>query len=97
MEALPAQPFYERGDSLIFSCQAEGFPQPTATWFLGGQIVSNFHQGVLNLTNVQTNQGGVYTCSVLNELTKEKQETNVTLNVYGTLKAHLIKHKFYFN
>lgn len=82
VEVLPAQAFYESGDSLIFSCQAEGFPQPIATWFLGGQIVSSFHLGVLNLTNVQTNQGGVYTCSVLNELTKEKREKNVTLNVY---------------
>ncbi|XP_047216319.1 V-set and immunoglobulin domain-containing protein 10-like [Girardinichthys multiradiatus] len=82
VEALPAQPFYKVGDSLVFSCQAEGFPKPTAEWVYMGQILSDFHQGVLNLTNVQTSQGGVYTCSVLNGLTEEKREKNVTLNVY---------------
>ncbi|XP_038132249.1 V-set and immunoglobulin domain-containing protein 10-like [Cyprinodon tularosa] len=82
IEALPAQPFYEVGDSVIISCNAEGFPQPAAEWVFGGQTLSEFHQGILNLTNVQTNQGGVYTCSVLNELSGKKREKNVTITVY---------------
>ncbi|XP_015227333.1 PREDICTED: V-set and immunoglobulin domain-containing protein 10-like isoform X2 [Cyprinodon variegatus] len=82
IEALPAQPFYEVGDSVIISCNAEGFPQPTAEWVFGGQTLSEFHQGILNLTNVQTNQGGVYTCSVLNAMSGKKREKNVTITVY---------------
>ncbi|XP_027867964.1 V-set and immunoglobulin domain-containing protein 10-like [Xiphophorus couchianus] len=82
VEALPIQPFYKAGDSLILSCRAEGFPLSIPQWIFGGQILSDFHQGVLNLTNVQTSQGGSYTCSVLNEMTKEKREKNVTLKVY---------------
>ncbi|XP_007553872.1 V-set and immunoglobulin domain-containing protein 10-like isoform X1 [Poecilia formosa] len=82
VEPPPIQPFYKAGDSLIFSCQAEGFPLSIPQWIFGGQILPDFHQGVLNLTNVQTSQGGSYTCSVVNELTKEKREKNVTLNVY---------------
>ncbi|XP_054903243.1 V-set and immunoglobulin domain-containing protein 10-like [Poeciliopsis prolifica] len=84
VEALPIQPFYKAGDSLILSCRAEGFPLPVPQWIFGGQILPDFHQGVLNLTNVQTSQGGTYTCSLLNDLSKEKREKNVTLKVYDT-------------
>lgn len=93
VEALPIQPFYKAGDSLILSCRAEGFPLSIPQWIFGGQILPDFHQGVLNLTNVQTSQGGSYTCSLLNELTKEKREKNVTLKVYGMSKALLILFK----
>ncbi|KAM4735103.1 V-set and immunoglobulin domain-containing protein 10-like [Anableps anableps] len=82
VEALPIQPFYKPGDSLSFSCRAEGFPLPIPEWIFGGQILPDFHQGVLTLTNVQTSQGGIYTCSVFNEFTKEKREKNVTLTVF---------------
>ncbi|PWA20614.1 hypothetical protein CCH79_00011558, partial [Gambusia affinis] len=84
VEALAIQPFYKAGDSLILSCRAEGFPLSIPQWIFGGQILPDFHQGVLNLTNVQTSQGGSYTCSLLNELTKEKREKNVTLKVYDS-------------
>ncbi|XP_070692265.1 V-set and immunoglobulin domain-containing protein 10-like, partial [Pempheris klunzingeri] len=81
LEARPAAPFYVSGDSLSLSCQAEGFPQPTARWVFGGQTLSA-HEGVLNLTNVQSSQGGVYTCAVLNEQTKEEQQKSMILKVY---------------
>ncbi|XP_017279217.1 V-set and immunoglobulin domain-containing protein 10-like [Kryptolebias marmoratus] len=82
VEVHPALPFYEAGATLNLSCQAQGFPLPIVQWMFGGQIVPNPQQGHLILTNVQTSQGGVYKCSLLNEVTKEKQEKNVTLNVY---------------
>uniref|UniRef100_A0A3Q3GTR7 Ig-like domain-containing protein n=1 Tax=Kryptolebias marmoratus TaxID=37003 RepID=A0A3Q3GTR7_KRYMA len=80
VEVHPALPFYEAGATLNLSCQAQGFPLPIVQWMFGGQIVPNPQQGHLILTNVQTSQGGVYKCSLLNEVTKEKQEKNVTLN-----------------
>ncbi|XP_070822887.1 V-set and immunoglobulin domain-containing protein 10-like [Chaetodon trifascialis] len=82
LEAHPAQPFYASGASLSLSCQAEGLPQPTAEWAFGGLTLSDSRGGVLNLTNVQTSQGGVYTCTLLNELTKEKRQESMTLNIY---------------
>ncbi|XP_040900988.1 V-set and immunoglobulin domain-containing protein 10-like [Toxotes jaculatrix] len=82
LTARPAQPFYVSGDSLSFFCQAEGFPQPTAEWLFGGQMLSDSHEGVLNLTNVQTSQGGSYTCTVLNEQTKEQRQNSMILNIY---------------
>ncbi|XP_039974519.1 V-set and immunoglobulin domain-containing protein 10-like isoform X2 [Xiphias gladius] len=82
LEARPAQPFYVPGDSLSLFCQAEGFPQPTAEWAFGGQTLSDSRKGVLNRTNVQTSQGGVYTCTVFNEQTTERRQKSMILNVY---------------
>lgn len=79
----PALPFYEAGDSLNLSCQAQGSPPPIVEWTFGGEIVSSSHQGNLILRNVQTSQGGVYKCSLLNNMTAARQEKSVTLNIYG--------------
>ncbi|KAM6910761.1 V-set and immunoglobulin domain-containing protein 10-like isoform 2-T2 [Xenentodon cancila] len=82
LEVHPAKSFYVAGDSLSLSCHAKGFPQPSAEWMFDGQILSDAHKGILNLTDVQTSQGGVYTCILLNELTTVTREKNVTLNIY---------------
>ncbi|XP_029360665.1 V-set and immunoglobulin domain-containing protein 10-like [Echeneis naucrates] len=82
VKALPAQPFYVSGDSLSLRCQAEGFPQPIAEWVFGGETLSQSTDGVLNRTNIQTSQGGIYTCRMFNEETEEKRQKNITLSVY---------------
>ncbi|XP_029307836.1 V-set and immunoglobulin domain-containing protein 10-like isoform X2 [Cottoperca gobio] len=82
LEARPTQPFYLSGDSLSVSCQAEGFPQPTAQWVFGTQTLPEHLNGVLNLAHVQTNQGGTYTCTLLNERTKEERQKSIILKVY---------------
>eukprot|EP00064_Thunnus_orientalis_P006522 superscaffoldBa00000682_g6540 len=79
--ASPAKQFYVSNDSLSLSCHADGFPRPTAEWVFGGQTLSD-SQGVLNLTNVRTSQGGVYTCTLLNAETEEKRQKNIILNIY---------------
>ncbi|KAK5861989.1 hypothetical protein PBY51_017423 [Eleginops maclovinus] len=81
LEALPAQPFYLSGDTLNVSCRAEGVPLPTAKWLFGTQIPDQF-KGVLNLTNVQSNQAGNYTCTLVNEQTKEELQRSIILKVY---------------
>ena len=88
LAASPAQPFYVSGDNLSISCHAEGVPQPTAEWLFGGRTLSDSHKGVLNLTRVQTSQGGDYTCKLLNEETKEQRQKNITINIYGVGKKH---------
>ncbi|KAF6736578.1 V-set and immunoglobulin domain-containing protein 10-like [Oryzias melastigma] len=82
LKATPEKSFYVAGDSVSLSCQSEGTPQPTVEWIFNGQKLSRDSNGVLDLKNVQTNQGGVYTCSLLNHMTNEKREKNVTLNIY---------------
>ncbi|XP_029695365.1 V-set and immunoglobulin domain-containing protein 10-like isoform X2 [Takifugu rubripes] len=80
LEAHPAKPFYISGDSLALSCRADGFPQPTVEWLFGGQTVS--HARVLNITDVQTSQGGEYTCLLRNEETIKQREKIIHLKVY---------------
>uniref|UniRef100_A0A3Q3XE81 Ig-like domain-containing protein n=1 Tax=Mola mola TaxID=94237 RepID=A0A3Q3XE81_MOLML len=83
----PSQRFHVSGDSLRLSCQAEGFPQPAAEWEFGGEAISDSGSGDLNITNVKTSQGGVYTCTLLNEETKKQRSKSILLNVYGNLEA----------
>ncbi|XP_062279155.1 V-set and immunoglobulin domain-containing protein 10-like [Scomber scombrus] len=82
LEASPAKEFYVSNDSLSLSCQADGVPQPRVKWVFRGQNLSDSHQGVLNLTNVQTSQGGVYNCTVHNEMTKAQHHKSIILNIY---------------
>ncbi|XP_042346249.1 V-set and immunoglobulin domain-containing protein 10-like [Plectropomus leopardus] len=81
LEARPARSFYVSGDSLSVSCQAEGFPQPTVKWVFGGQTLDS-REGGLNLTHVQTSQGGIYTCMLLNEETNKQSQNSILINVY---------------
>lgn len=83
LEAHPAQPFYVSGDSLNLTCWAEGVPRPTAEWAFGGQTLRDSHRGVLHITNAQTSQGGIYTCTLRNEQTEKQLKESVTVNVYG--------------
>lgn len=80
LEAHPVKLFYTVGDSLNLSCQAEGFPPPIVQWVFDGQNISD--RGLLDFTNIQTTQGGVYMCNMLNNLTNKKSQKNMTLNVY---------------
>ncbi|XP_072316665.1 V-set and immunoglobulin domain-containing protein 10-like [Eucyclogobius newberryi] len=87
----PAQPFYVSGTSLHLSCRAEGLPPPAVTWMFGGKTLNNNNndnaKGVLNLTDVQTSQDGVYTCSALNGQTSTSRQKNVTIKVYKRPKG----------
>lgn len=83
LKATPEKIFYVVGDSVSLLCQSDGNPQPTVEWVFNGQKLSGALNRVLDLTNLQTSQGGVYTCSLLNQMTNEKREKNVTLDVYG--------------
>lgn len=83
LEARPAQPLYESGDSLSLSCEAEGFPLPTVKWAFDGQTLFESNGRVLNLSNIQTSQGGNYTCMLLNNETKAERHKSIILKVYG--------------
>ncbi|CAB1333509.1 unnamed protein product [Coregonus sp. 'balchen'] len=85
--ASPSQAFFVSGDSLSLSCQAEGVPQPSTSWMFGGQTLPVSQGGSLNLTNVQTSQGGIYTCVLVNENTRTQRKRNLTVNIYESPTA----------
>ncbi|KAJ8289565.1 hypothetical protein GJAV_G00002740 [Gymnothorax javanicus] len=76
----PEKSAYELGDSLSLSCGADGDPAPSVFWHFGGHNISE--EGTLNLTNVQINQTGVYTCVLVNYATGDRLEKTFTINVY---------------
>ncbi|XP_077431011.1 V-set and immunoglobulin domain-containing protein 10-like [Vanacampus margaritifer] len=82
IQTSPVQDFYVPGDSLTLSCQADGSPQPLVEWMFGGETLPDIHMGVLNLTRVQINQSGLYTCELRNQITGAQRQQTVTLNVY---------------
>ncbi|XP_042160451.1 V-set and immunoglobulin domain-containing protein 10-like isoform X2 [Oncorhynchus tshawytscha] len=85
--ASPSQAFFVSGDTLSLSCQAEGVPQPSTSWMFGGQTLPVSQGGSLNLTNVQTSQGGIYTCVLVNVNTGAQRKRNLTVNVYESPTA----------
>lgn len=46
-------------------------------------MLSGSSGGVLNITNVQTSQGGVYTCTLVNQETKKERKESIDIKVYG--------------
>ncbi|KAM9798459.1 V-set and immunoglobulin domain-containing protein 10-like [Neosynchiropus ocellatus] len=78
----PAKPFHVSGDSLNLSCRADGFPEPVVEWVFGGKVPPEADDGVLSLVDVRTNQGGVYTCRLRNELSGSQRQGEVTLTIH---------------
>ncbi|XP_077577923.1 V-set and immunoglobulin domain-containing protein 10-like [Stigmatopora nigra] len=82
IQISPLQDFYLSGDSLTLSCQADGSPQPLVEWTFAGKTLPDTPAGVLNLSRVLTNQGGVYTCELRNQMTGVRQHQSVELLIY---------------
>ncbi|XP_042597686.1 V-set and immunoglobulin domain-containing protein 10-like [Cyprinus carpio] len=82
LKVSPTKAVFVSGESLFLSCQAEGEPPPSATWFFNGESIATSSTGTVSLTNVKTSQSGVYTCVMINTRTEAKLQRNVTLIVY---------------
>ncbi|XP_073703060.1 V-set and immunoglobulin domain-containing protein 10-like, partial [Garra rufa] len=82
LKVSPTKAFFVSGESLFLSCQAEGEPPPSATWFFNGESIATSSTGTVHLSNVKTSQSGVYTCVMINNRTGAKLQRNVTVIVY---------------
>ncbi|XP_061677011.1 V-set and immunoglobulin domain-containing protein 10-like isoform X2 [Syngnathoides biaculeatus] len=78
----PVQDFYVSEDSLTLSCQAGGSPQPLVEWTFDGETLADSQDGVLNLSRVQTSQGGLYTCLLRNQKTGVQRQQSIELRIY---------------
>ncbi|XP_030639065.1 V-set and immunoglobulin domain-containing protein 10-like [Chanos chanos] len=81
LEVSPTKASFVVGESLSLSCRGKGEPAPSAGWFYEGQPL-NSTAGMLNLSNVQTDQSGAYICELLNEKTGVKLRRSITINIY---------------
>nr|XP_055068024.1 V-set and immunoglobulin domain-containing protein 10-like [Misgurnus anguillicaudatus] len=82
LKVSPTKAVFVSGDSLFLSCQAEGLPPPSATWFFNGSFIQGSPGGSVNLTDVKTHQSGVYTCVLINPKTEAKLRRNLTIDIY---------------
>ena len=64
---LPARQTLSINGSVTFSCTAEGGPSNIIQWSLGGANLMGENGTFLNVTNVDTTDGGTYTCTVRNQ------------------------------
>uniref|UniRef100_A0A672SV32 Ig-like domain-containing protein n=2 Tax=Sinocyclocheilus grahami TaxID=75366 RepID=A0A672SV32_SINGR len=70
LKVSPTKAVFVSGESLFLSCQAEGEPPPSPTWFFNGESIATSSTGTVSLTNVKTSQSGVYTCVMINTRTE---------------------------
>ena len=64
------------GDSLVLDCTAAGGPANMYRWFKDNMLFDN--DSVVNITNVEATDGGLYECRVSNDA--GNSTTSVTIN-----------------
>ncbi|XP_041964053.1 V-set and immunoglobulin domain-containing protein 10-like [Alosa sapidissima] len=82
LDVSPTKDFFVLGESLWFSCGAQGEPVPAVSWAFMGQAVPSAQPGALHIANAQTSQSGVYTCMLINTQTGAQLNKSVTVNIY---------------
>ncbi|XP_068070362.1 V-set and immunoglobulin domain-containing protein 10-like isoform X2 [Danio rerio] len=82
LKVSPTKAVFVSGESLFLSCQADGEPAPSNTWTFNGESIPAFSPGTVSLTDVKTNQSGVYTCLMINSRTNAALQRNITVIVY---------------
>ena len=81
-------------DVAEMTCAGYGIPQPTVTWSLKGNTLTNSSRvtvvrGNLRIGDVSRNDAGLYSCTVENYLGKEMSSAYLT--VQGEIFQHDIK------
>ena len=69
----------EYGDILTLTCTASGGPNNMFCWYKDGIYLEGITDGILNITNVTANDGGLYECTVNNKA--GNSAANIT--IYG--------------
>ena len=82
-------------DTAFFTCQADGEPLPTISWYFNGAPVDEsdtskyiiidrrldtFVMDILNILNVQSSDVGTYTCNATNVVSSDTSSGVLTVN-----------------
>ena len=79
---------YTQGQQLQLTCSSEGGPQLEYTWIFSDDIIPNQNTNTLTIDNVNTTNGGDYTCNVTNDAGVD----NDTITVYSELLVIFFIH-----
>ena len=75
-----------QGQQLQLNCSSEGGPQLEYTWIFSDDVIPNENTNTLTFNNVNTTNGGNYTCNVTNAAGVD----NDTITVYSELLVNLL-------
>ncbi|KAK5619293.1 hypothetical protein CRENBAI_015520 [Crenichthys baileyi] len=67
------------GSPLTLSCSAEGNPEPTITWTVGGRTLQRGRGGQLHLSLVKLSDAGRYECEARNSVGNQTAAVKVTV------------------
>ena len=86
---------HNEGDTASFTCQADGEPLPTISWYFNGapldesdtfkytiidRDLDTSDMNVLNIMNVQSSDVGNYTCNATNVISSDTSSGELTVN-----------------
>ena len=77
---------YTQGQQLQLTCSSEGGPQLEYTWIFSDDVIPNQNTNTLTIDNVNTTNGGDYTCNVTNDAGVAYN----TITVYSELLVNLL-------
>ena len=72
--ALPRNLTVNETCSILLSCDASGFPEPSFTWTKNGKVLSESKQ--LNMQRSYRNNTGTYECTASNGVGQDKRATS---------------------
>ncbi|CAM4696419.1 unnamed protein product [Leuciscus chuanchicus] len=82
LKVSPTKAVFVSGESVFLSCQAEGEPAPSTSWFFNGESIAASGTGTVHLANLKTSQSGVYSCVMVNTRTTATLQRNLTVIIY---------------
>ena len=86
---------HNEGDTASFTCQADGEPLPTISWYFNDipldesdtskytitdRHLDTFVMDILNIMNVQSSDVGTYTCNATNVVSSDTSSGVLTVN-----------------
>ena len=73
------------GSNAFFSCQADGEPFPTISWYFNGTALAdptkyNITNNTLDIVSVESSDVGTYTCNATNVVSSDTSSGVLTVN-----------------
>ena len=81
------------GSNAFFSCQADGEPIPTISWYFNGTDTTKFiiTNKTLDIVNVESSDAGIYTCIATNVVSNDTSSGVLTVNGEFDICSVLLK------